>query len=370
MTPRVSAAVSIRKEALQRIFDNLQTSGFDLVGPTMRDGAIVLDTIESITELPVGWTDDQKPSSYRLRRSGTGMYFDYSVGPQSWKKFLHPARLTILSTTRDEHGFAVDPPERPSRPFAFVGVRSCDIAAIAAHDRVFAGGTFTDPNYVARRSGIFVLAANCSKASPACFCTSMGGSPQCSGGYDLALTELPDGFVLDVGSEAGSEALRGTEWRPATAFELGRARQVHDSARRQIRRELRTDGLPELLLENLDSNVWRDAAQRCLTCGNCTMTCPTCFCTTVEDTSELAAIRSDRVRVWDSCFTSEFSHVHGGNLRPTTRSRYRQFVTHKFAWWKGQYGSFGCVGCGRCLTWCPAGIDVVAELETIRKEAQ
>jgi sulfhydrogenase subunit beta (sulfur reductase) len=131
-------------------------------------------------------------------------------------------------------------------------------------------------------------------------------------------------------------------------------------------RQMDTNGLKELLQGNPTHKQWDDVAARCLTCANCTMVCPTCFCTTVEDHTDLTGQTAERVRRWDSCFTLDFSYIHGGSVRTETKSRYRQWMTHKLASWIDQFGTSGCVGCGRCITWCPVGIDITAEVAAIR----
>lgn len=366
MSPRVSATITIAKHELQTVFDNLRGMGFTLVGPTIRDAAITLDEIERIDELPIGMTDDQQPGRYALRTTREANYFTFSVGPQSWKKFLFPAHSPLFKATRNNGAFTVESSESAPPRYAFVGARACDLSAIDLQDRVFMNQAYRDPAYVHRREQIFVLAVNCSKGGANCFCTSMKTGPRVTGPFDLALTELPDAFVIEIGSEAGSESMRDVEFSASTAFDLGRANQVVQQAERQITRDFNTENLPKVLLEGLEHPRWKDVGIRCLACANCTMVCPTCFCSTVEDTVELTNQVSERVRVWDSCYASSFSHVHGGNLRPTVRSRYRQWVTHKFASWKEQFGALGCVGCGRCITWCPVGIDVTEEIKAVR----
>ncbi len=367
--PLISARVTLPKPALRQIFENLGRAGFTLVGPRVRDGAIVLEEIERPEDLPLGWTDEQGPGSYRLRSGGDSQYFDYNCGPQSWKKLLNPPRQALLSAAKVNGAWEFRPAARDTCRYAFIGVRACELHAIGIQDRVFAGGDWQDPLYAERRRRLFILAVNCSRAAPTCFCTSMQTGPRVSGAFDLALTETADHFVADVGSEAGSQILQDTRWEPASAFDLQQAAAVSERAEQQVRKKLETGDLPKLLYDNLDHPRWEEVAARCLSCGNCTMVCPTCFCSTVEDSSDLRGETAERVRVWDSCFVQDFSHVHGGNVRPTTRARYRQWLTHKFASWIGQFGTSGCVGCGRCITWCPVGIDVTEEIEAIRKKA-
>jgi len=367
--PRVSASVAIPKPSLQQVLDNLCAAGFSLVGPTVREGAIVLDEISRLDDLPLGWTEEQEPGRYVLKRTGEPNYFSYTVGPHSWKQFLHPAALRLFSVEKENGNWVFHVPEEPPPHYAFIGVRACDLAAISVLDRVLLGGEFRDPHYVRRRENVFVLAVNCTQASPTCFCVSMQTGPRVTSGYDLALTELPDSFLAEIGSEAGSQMLQDTPWEPTTAFDLGRAARAFYQAERQITRELRTDDLPKLIYENLEHPQWDAVATRCLSCANCTLVCPTCFCTTVEDTSNLRGTVAERTRLADSCFNRDFSHVFGGNIRPNICSRYRQWLSHKLASWIDQFGTSGCVGCGRCITWCPVGIEITEEVKAIRAKA-
>lgn len=136
-----------------------------------------------------------------------------------------------------------------------------------------------------------------------------------------------------------------------------------------LTRTLDTDGIRDLLFDNLDHPRWDEVASRCLACTNCTLVCPTCFCSTVEDTTDLTGGVAERWQTWDSCFTMDFSYIHGGSVRKTHRARYRQWLTHKLASWIDQFGTSGCVGCGRCITWCPVGIDLTEEVRALRESA-
>ncbi len=367
--PNVGAFASLAKESLQLVFDALRHQGFTLVGPTLNEGVIVCDEITAITDLPIDWTDQQEAGQYRLSRRGDGAYFGYVVGPHSWKKFLFPPWLKLFSVQRENGSFkVVQPIEKPPQ-YAFIGVRPCDVHAIAEQDKVFLQGPFHDPHYKARRQRAFILAVNCTEPGGTCFCASMRTGPKVHAGFDLALTELDDLFLLEVGSEMGRQVLQNVDWRPAGAFELQAARRALAEAENNMGRRLDTSDLPNLLYQNLEHAQWDVVGQTCLSCANCTQVCPTCFCNDVEEVSDLTGQNLERVRVWDSCFSLDFSHVHGGNIRPGVRSRYRQWLTHKLGAWVDQFGEFGCVGCGRCITWCPVGIDLTQQVELLRKEA-
>jgi len=354
------------------LIEALARRGYQVIGPTLRDGAIVYDAIESAAELPAGWTDEQEPGRYRVKPREDGALFGYSVGPQSWKKYLHPPDVSLWTAERQNGVFRIlNNPSPPRRPYAFLGVRSCELAAIQVQDKVLLGGPQSDPIYQARRENVFIVAVQCTQAAATCFCASMATGPRAKAGFDLALTELlgeqRHQFLVETGTARGGEVLAELAAAPATA----EARQAADAAvetaaRGQVRR-IDTAGIKDLLYHGFEHPRWEQTAERCLSCANCTMVCPTCFCTTVEDVSGVTGDRAERRRRWDSCFTLSFSYIHGGSVRASGKARYRQWLTHKLAAWIDQFGCSGCVGCGRCITWCPVGIDITLEAAAIRE---
>jgi ferredoxin len=353
------------------LFDALRQRGYGLIGPTLRDGAIVLDEIESTADLPVGWTDEQDGGHYRVKRRDDGALFGHAVGPHSWKRWLHPPSLVRWRARRENGGFVAEPEASPPPQQAFVGVRPCELAAILVQDRVFLGGPFVDPAYRGRREAAFVLVVNCAAPSGTCFCASLGSGPRAAAGFDLCATEILDQqrhvLLLEVGSERGAAVAEHVTHHPAQAADLEAAAAVSARAAERMGRSLDTAGLQELLYRRYEDPRWDEVAKRCLGCANCTMVCPTCFCATVEDTTDLTGSATERRRVWDSCFSQEFSYVHGGSVRTSAGARYRQWITHKLATWHEQFGVSGCVGCGRCITWCPVGIDITAEARAVRQ---
>jgi formate hydrogenlyase subunit 6/NADH:ubiquinone oxidoreductase subunit I len=368
-------ALVVEARHLDALLGGLRERGHTLVGPTLRDGAIVLDEISSAADLPAGWTDEQDGGRYRLRRREDGALFGYAVGAHAWKRYLHPPAVVRRRARRADSGFVAEPDKAPPPRYAFVGVRPCELAAIRVQDRVFLGGSFVDPAYRSRRESAFVLAVNCGVPSGTCFCASMGTGPGCGHGFDLALTEVLDGqrheLVVEVGSDRGAEVASALPHRPAEAADLETARSIVARSSESMGRELDTEGLKDLLYRRYEDPRWDEVAKRCLACSNCTMVCPTCFCATVEDETDLLGQATERRRIWDSCFSQEFSYVHGGSVRTSGGARYRQWITHKLATWHDQFGVSGCVGCGRCITWCPVGIDITAEARAVRQgEAQ
>jgi sulfhydrogenase subunit beta (sulfur reductase) len=362
--------VLLSRAGLDETLLALAERGYRVVGPTVRDQAIIYDDIATTEDLPVGWTDEHEGGHYRLHRRADAALFGYVVGPHSWMRFLHPPVQRLWRAERTEGGLEIRPEPGPDRPFAFIGVRPCDIQAIAVQDRVFLEGSYVDPHYRARREGAFILAVNCGQAGGTCFCVSMSTGPKAERGFDLALTELdPDGdhrFLIEIGSERGAQLLAEVPHRDASEQDRATARAVVERTAASMGREMPDVDMQDLLMRNLEHPRWNDVAGRCLTCGNCTMVCPTCFCTNTEEDLDLTGETAGRTRKWTSCYTLDFSYIHGGAVRSTAKSRYRQWMTHKLATWYDQFGTSGCVGCGRCITWCPVGIDITEEVRAIR----
>lgn len=371
MNPDASfLALRLEVEQLEQVFCALQSDGYEVYGPVLRDGAIVLDRLLHADGLPVGVTDDQEAGHYRIRARSDKAVFGYVNGPQSFKKFLHPSRLRLFSASRTDSGFTITSERDPSPKLALIGVRSCDLAAMALQSHVFASATQPDPSYAERHAQAFIIAVSCTEAGETCFCTSMGTGPRARTGFDLALTEVLNQdehyFVVEPGSDRGVDLLGKLECRTATEAEKTLSLEQIERAKTQMGRTLETSGLKERIWAHFNDPRWEDIASRCLSCANCTLVCPTCFCTTTEEVTDLTGQHAERWRRWDSCFTKDFSYIHGGHVRQSVSSRYRQWMTHKLSTWHDQFGSSGCVGCGRCIAWCPVGIDLTQEAEAFR----
>ncbi|MDP9465211.1 MAG: 4Fe-4S dicluster domain-containing protein [Actinomycetota bacterium] len=365
--------------AVDELIGVLERRGYVVIGPRVRDGAIVLDELHDVTNLPVGWTDEQEAATYRLHRRDDRSMFAYAVGPQSPRRYLSPPKQTLWSALRIDGGFEFEDDVAEPPPYAFVGVRACELAAIAVQDRVLRDGPHPDPSYVRAREQAFFVGVNCGSPAATCFCTSMGTGPSVDAGHDLAATELLDEhrheLVVEVGTERGAEVLAEVQSsvssRAATDDDLEAARNIITESVVTMTRRLDPVVARDVLISNLEHPRWDDVAGRCLSCTNCTLVCPTCFCSAVEDVTSLDGDRAERVQRWDSCFTLGHSSLHGaGSVRGDTRSRYRQWLTHKLSTWWDQFGESGCVGCGRCISWCPAGIDLTEEVAAIARENQ
>jgi ferredoxin len=361
-------------DGLGALYRALVADGYHVIGPAVQDGAIVLRELASAAELPFGWGVELEPGGYRLRRRDDDAAFGHAAGPQSWKRFLHPPRERLWSADRTAAGFEVTEDQAEPPRYAFLGVRPCDLRAIEIQGRVLGQ---PGSRYAQRRAGAFVIAVNCTEPGETCFCTSMSAGPGAGsepGRYDLALTELTgDGghrFLVDVGSARGSAVLDRVPSQAADDAAVQGARTAVESAADHMGRDMDAGGLRELMPGSHGAARWDDVAARCLTCGNCTLACPTCFCTSVEDSTDLTGDHAERWERWDSCFDLDFSYLHGGSVRTSPKSRYRQWLTHKLGTWHDQFGSSGCVGCGRCIVWCPVGIDLTEEVKALREEQE
>ncbi len=369
-------AITFGARGLQALLTVLSDAGRDVLGPTVVNGVISHGPIEAIEDLPVGWTDEQEGGHYRLVRRDDEARFGYAVGPHSWKELLHPPRSPVWTMRRDANGELDIRMHEAIAPKRALFGRPCEIAAIAKQDRVLLDGPHPDPAYAANRADVLLIAVECGTPAPTCFCPSMETGPAATTGHDIALTEVLENgdahYVARSETAAGRAVLQALasaadDVASSTVGDLDAAAAVTTDARKRITRQLDADRVQDVLYETLDSPHWDAIAQRCLTCGNCTMACPTCFCTNLEDVTDLSGEVTDRWRTWDTCFSLDYSHLGPGPHRSSAKSRYRQWVTHKLASWIDQFDESGCVGCGRCITWCPVGIDFTAEIPTLAK---
>jgi ferredoxin len=373
--PPKTPPVFLSRTALSNLVTALINRGYTVVAPTLCDGTISYRPVTTVEQMAHGMRDQQSAGTYRLVTGDPDLMFEHVVGFDAPKRYLFPPtqRLYQIHVEKDQFVLDAGPPQAPK--LAFFGVRPCDLAAIRVQDRVFGAD---DPRtmrcesetyYTETRRQALLIAINCTNPGGTCFCTSMGTGPEAKGNFDLAMTELRGGFLVTVGSPQGAQILGELPTREPSSAELELAELKIKGAREHMGREMDTRGLKDLLADALEHPEFDDVAKRCLSCGNCTMVCPTCFCSTVTDSTDLgpgAEGKATRTRQWESCFTHQFTYTTAGPLRNTIRGRYRHWLRHKLGTWFDQFGESGCVGCGRCITWCPVGIDITVEAARIR----
>ncbi|MDP3979835.1 MAG: 4Fe-4S dicluster domain-containing protein, partial [Chlamydiota bacterium] len=337
--------ITVQRSGFSELLQILQKKGYQLIGPRIRDGAIVYEQIDTDADLPAGWTDKQKAGQYRLEKRNDGALFAYVLGPRTWKQYLSPPVMTLWRAKRIGDTFEVVQEKKEIPQYAFIGVRACEIHAMEIQDKVFAQETYKDPTYVNIRKNAFILAVNCTRPGGTCFCASMKTGPKVSKGFDIALTEIINNhehfFILEIGSERALGVVESIEYTKAGEQEIRTESDLLNKAVTSMGRSMDTGKIQEIFYRNYENPHWETVAKRCLTCANCTMVCPTCFCWTVEDSTDLAG-DAIRVKKQDSCFTSDFSYIHGGSVRYSAMARYRQWLTHKLATWIDQFGTSGC----------------------------
>lgn len=348
----------------------LRSLGAQVIAPTVRDNAIVYVPISSSTELPQGIHDRQAPGHYKLSSGNGNRWFAWANGPQALKPLLFSPQEKLWQVEHENDGglnFQVQITD--ARLTAVIGVRACDLAAMCLQDQHFINGDHIDQAYATRRQDLIIIAINCSHPAATCFCHATGDGPVARDHYDILLDELDEGFAIQSGSARGKEIVNLLALQSLTASHEKQIQAAHGTAIEKQTRSLPAADIPALLYQLQESTRWQIIGDRCLSCGNCTSVCPTCFCHHTTDETSLDGTLSTRLRQWDSCFSQDHSYIHGFTLRPNTASRYRQWLTHKFASWVEQYGRSGCVGCGRCISWCPVEIDVTEEIQQMATEA-
>lgn len=364
--------VTIQTEQLDKLFSLLKAKGYTLIGPTLKDGVITYDTIDTPTDLPKGWQDEQAPGKYRLHKRKDNAYFGYNIGAKSFKDFLFPPRRKLFDVTYDGKPQVIAPIRK--KKLALIGVRACEIQAILIQDKVFNTPPNHDPAYKQVREDSFIIGLNCHTTTSTCFCVSMNSGPEVTQGYDLVLSELikdnSHEFICRAGSDKGMEIINQLNGAALSLQHKEQEKHMIAHTAKQMGKTLDTSHIKEKLYQAHDSKQWEAIAQKCLNCGNCTMACPTCFCSSDEHDSNLEQNQASVTRVWESCFTKDHSYIHDSVIRDSASSRYRQWMTHKLASWHDQFDTSGCVGCGRCITWCPVGIDLTKEATLLMKEQE
>ncbi|WKE64209.1 4Fe-4S dicluster domain-containing protein [Gallaecimonas kandeliae] len=352
------------RERLAALFEALKTAGFEVIGPKVKDGAIVLAPLEGPEELPSGWQEKAEAGSYRLEKTASQRCFAWNTGPQGLKPFLFKPEEVLWRAHKTADGIVFRQEQPQQSPKAFIGVRGCDLAALAIQDRHFLEGLEPDAHYQARRQGIFIVAVNCARSAATCFCVSTGDGPQASTGFDLVLDELEAGFLVEAGSPRGRAIAASLPLEKASPARFQAAEKQLQGARKQ-QRVMPAQAELAKLVDALDHERWQQVAERCLACGNCTSVCPTCFCSKQQSLGDIHGLEAQQQRLWDSCFSVQHSYVAGKVVRFDIKHRYRQWLVHKLATWQQQFGRSGCVGCGRCIAWCPVAIDLVEEAKAI-----
>ncbi len=356
--------LKIEKDNLRGLLSVFSQS-YRIIGPQVLSGTIVLEEIKAY-ELPLHYIDQHGQGTYRLLAERSPFLFSFSTGPDSFKKFLFPPERTLFHFGYNKKRLSAETIESPEKPLLLFGLRACDTEALRLYDRVLSD----DREYRLRRDNSIIVAINCPFPHENCFCSSLSTGPQVKEA-DIIITELSEYLLLEVQSEELVNFIRDIPHKEINGRDLEERDNVINDCRAKMNKQIDIKLLKQLT-KKFESPLWQEISERDLECGNCTQVCPTCFCNSTFDRVRLSDIsktdiRGSRIRVWDSCFSRNFARVHGGNFRPSRRARYRHWFMHKFLYMEEQFGLRGCVGCGRCITWCPAGIDITEVLRRLHE---
>jgi ferredoxin len=348
------------------LFSALSQSGYQIIGPRVRDGAIQFAPLADASALPRGVSNDQQPGHYRLQSGDSPRLFDWNHGPQALKPLCFSPQEALWEESREPFAYRQVLPQ--VQPTAVIGIRACDLAALAIQDKHFLMEVRPDPHYRQRRESLLLIGVDCAHSAATCFCASTGDGPALDGAFDIGMAELDQGFLLWSQSDKGQAIVEQLDLSAADDSQLEAMLESTTRAAREQQRQLSDSEDLLKLYKRLEHAHWDDVAQRCLSCGNCTAVCPTCFCYQTDHEMALSGNGAQMLRAWDSCFSPTHSSMGAFQVRASTKQRYRQWLTHKLAGWQQQQGRIGCTGCGRCITWCPVGIDLTQEARALLEE--
>ncbi|MEA4811938.1 MAG: 4Fe-4S dicluster domain-containing protein [Anaerolineaceae bacterium] len=274
------------------------------------------------------------------------------------KALFMPQSEALLRYTKEGKASTTEPDKRPKLIF---GMHACDARAMTLLDTVFDTEEYPDPFWKARRNSTAVITLGCDEPCSTCFCTTVEGGPFNHEGADVMMTDIGSAFYLEALSPKGQKLCKGLP--QASEEETQKALEAQKKAKK-MPKAFETEGLKASMDAHFESSFWEDMQRSCLGCGVCTFLCPTCFCFDIAD----EASRSARFRNWDTCMFPVYSReASGHNPRPTRKERTRQRLMHKYSYWVDQIGKIGCTGCGRCVRYCPVGLDIRAMLRQAGK---
>lgn len=296
------------------------------------------------------------------RWSDAALDYDRTILPP--KKYFLPPCETMFRYRRAT-GY-VPASEDLERKIVLFGVHACDIYGLNILDDVFAG-KFPDPYFQARRKNVSVIGIDCTPDEK-CFCRSMRAD-FVDHGFDLFLYDIGDYYLTLVGTARGDDMVLAAEplFEPVTSEDTDEYKRRSEAKRRAFQLDVEIRDLPEIFEMEYKAEIWEELGKRCLSCGSCSMVCPTCYCYDVVDEVELGTREGARVRRWDSCLFSSHALVAGGeNFRESAASRIKFRFYHKQRGFVAEYGRPSCIGCGRCMAVCPVKIDIVEVLNQLR----
>jgi ferredoxin len=339
-------------KVLQRLFNDVRFFGYRVSGDR-----VVFSELSSVDELPLKVSDVQRPSYYRLVPG-----FRFRHASVSVKNYLIPPEHTLLTVSQDYNilGYGDD----LNGNVILLGIKPCDLKAINILDRIIYG---KNPIYTKRRDVIkAIIVEECLEPSENCFCSVVNSGPIVESGFDIAYARLTEDIIIfKYGSSLGEKVLSRVGLKKADEVHIKKYLELVDRATSVMNSRVpNIKDIQKVLKERIsDKGLWEELSLRCVGCGNCNYVCPTCFCIEIEDRVE--GNYSKRVGIWTGCRTYTYGLVAGMHFRRELYTRYRHFILHKFLFYPLRVGDVGCVGCGRCSTWCPTGLDLKESLSRL-----
>jgi sulfhydrogenase subunit beta (sulfur reductase) len=336
----------LQKKDLGKFVENLKKD-HEVIGPKRKAEGYIFDYIDDSGELALDYTTTMLPP----------------------KKIFFPPREPLYSYEKvGEEVVIKDLSEKWKKKRILFGVHSCDINALLILDGVF-GGKLKDQLYLNRRRNTLIIGMNCRSPGENCFCDAMTTGPTIKKGYDLLLTDIGDKYYVQVGSKAGEKLLSRDLFRTATKADRKKMEAEVIRVKNKLQSDFGIDKLGEKMKGKFWSKLWEAQTKKCVLCGACNFVCPTCYCFDVVDETDLAGKKGQRVRVWDTCHFKDFATVAGGiNFRGGKVPRVKQRLYHKLCYSTEQRGVYDCVGCGRCIQFCPAKIDIREIIKDVQGE--
>ena len=319
---------------------------YDLFAPVqLAEGVAVFKKIDRPDEVDFSSSNTQKPA----------------------KEVFFPQSETMFRYEKTGKQHQVTSTEEVERKRVILGARPCDIQAVSLIDQVFSGKEYTDVYYVNKRKATTIIGMACDHPLSTCFCSSMKGGPFHREGSDLFLIDLGEAFLVELLTEKGKTFQKNKFLKEALAKDINSAKEVEEKATPKTDGSLPVAGIEKRLDQMLESPFWERVQEKCIGCRICTYLCPTCHCFDIVD--EALTNKGQRVRNWDSCLSSLYSQeTSGHNPRPTNRERTRQRIMHKFNYFPKNFDQIACVGCGRCIIYCPVNFDIRQTIKEIQKD--
>ena len=336
--------LKLDKKDFQPFLQNLMDE-YDLFAPVrLADGVFAYKKIDQPEEVDLSASNTQKPAKE--------VFFPQSETMFRYEKAGNEARITST--------------EGVERKRVILGARPCDIQAVSLIDQVFSGKEYTDVYYANKRDATTVIGMACNHPLSTCFCTSMKGGPFAREGSDLFLIDLGEAYLVELHTEKGTAFSQNKFLKKAGPNDLNLAKEIEEKASKRTDASLPVEGIDKKLDQMVENPFWEKVQEKCLGCRVCTYLCPTCHCFDIVD--EALTNKGQRVRNWDSCLSTLYSlETSGHNPRPTNRERTRQRIMHKFNYFPKNFDQIACVGCGRCILYCPAGFDIRQTIKEIQK---